>query len=226
MLDPFDNGGCSCPVDGELLIRDAADCTTSPDNCNSSRVDLGGGTCTGNYSFLESVIELISYEGSFTAAEGVATGCTSVDIGVAETSSTPIGHSLQLAGNPGGSWNGPAAETKGSINTGQTITPGFTTPWINEIHYDNASGDVGEFVEIAGAEGIDLSEYELVLYNGSSSQLKPYGATESLSGVFTNEDDSGYGFIEFDISGIQNGAPDGLALVRKTSGANSYVACQ
>ena len=29
--------------------------------------------------------------------------------------------------------------------------------WINEIHYDNVGGDVGEFVEVAGAAGMDVS---------------------------------------------------------------------
>ena len=32
-----------------------------------------------------------------------------------------------------------------------------TSPFINEIHYDNASTDVGEAVEIAGVAGTDLS---------------------------------------------------------------------
>src|SRR5690554_6919660 len=41
-----------------------------------------------------------------------------------------------------------------------------TEPWINEFHYDNIGGDVGEFVEIAGEAGIDLSNYNLELYNG------------------------------------------------------------
>jgi predicted extracellular nuclease len=84
--------------------------------------------------------------------------------------------------------------------------------FINEIHYDNAGADSGEFVEIVGPAGTDLSGWELVFYNGSSTQLKPY-ATVSLSGVLADDTGSGFGFFSLLRSGIQNGAPDGMALV-------------
>jgi predicted extracellular nuclease len=84
--------------------------------------------------------------------------------------------------------------------------------FINEIHYDNTGSDSGEFVEIAGPAGTELSGWQLVFYNGSASQLKPY-ASVSLSGVLADDTDSGYGFVTVTRSGIQNGAPDGLALV-------------
>jgi hypothetical protein len=45
------------------------------------------------------VVEFLSYEGTVTAAEGVASGQTSVDMGVAESSATPAGHSLQRTGS-------------------------------------------------------------------------------------------------------------------------------
>ena len=85
------------------------------------------------------------------------------------------------------------------------------TVFINELHYDNASGDVGEFVEIAGPAGTDLSGWSVVLYNGSSSSLAPYG-TISLSGTVDDEN-GGCGALAFAYAGIQNGGPDGLALV-------------
>lgn len=72
------------------------------------------------------VIEFMSYEGVITATDGPASGMTSDDIGVAETSSTEVGYSLQLVGdgcNKGDfAWQAPAAESKGSINDGQTIS--------------------------------------------------------------------------------------------------------
>ena len=80
--------------------------------------------------------------------------------------------------------------------------------WINEIHYDNASGDVNEGIEIAGAAGIDLSCFEIVLYNGSNGASY---STTTLSGLIPDEG-CGYGAIWFPIVGIQNGAPDGVAL--------------
>jgi len=46
-----------------------------------------------------SVLQFISYEGVLTASEGVASGSTSVDVGVSETSSTPVGYSIGLSGS-------------------------------------------------------------------------------------------------------------------------------
>src|SRR6185436_9316816 len=45
------------------------------------------------------VVEFLSYEGSFVAASGPATGMTSTDIGVREIASTPLGQSLQRTGS-------------------------------------------------------------------------------------------------------------------------------
>jgi hypothetical protein len=83
--------------------------------------------------------------------------------------------------------------------------------WINEIHYDNTGADSGEFVEIAGAAGTDLGGYQLVLYNGANGTA--YN-TLVLSGTIADQQD-GFGTIllNYVSNGIQNGAPDGLALV-------------
>ncbi|MEO1549996.1 MAG: hypothetical protein AAFR93_06140, partial [Pseudomonadota bacterium] len=61
------------------------------------------------------LIEFVSYEGSFSAADGIAAGVTSTDIGVAESGSTAIGQSLQRL--DGDVWDSPRAETKGADNT-------------------------------------------------------------------------------------------------------------
>lgn len=81
--------------------------------------------------------------------------------------------------------------------------------WINEIHYDNAGNDSGEGVEIAGPAGTDLSGWGATFYNGSS------GATYdsiNMSG-FIPDAGAGFGAVWFPIAGLQNGAPDGIALV-------------
>ncbi len=80
--------------------------------------------------------------------------------------------------------------------------------WINEIHYDNSGGDVNEGIEIAGPAGTDLSCYQLIPYNGSNGAA--YSVT-ALSGTISDEG-CGYGAIWFPITGLQNGAPDGIAL--------------
>lgn len=88
--------------------------------------------------------------------------------------------------------------------------PAFgATVFINELHYDNVSGDIGEAVEIAGPAGTDLNHWQVVFYNGGNGS--PY-ATLNLSGVLPDEQ-AGVGAVSFEQSGIQNGGPDGLALV-------------
>ncbi|MGH1437781.1 MAG: hypothetical protein ACRBG0_25310, partial [Lewinella sp.] len=84
--------------------------------------------------------------------------------------------------------------------------------FINEIHYDNTGGDVGEFVEVAGSAGIDLSDCQLFLYNGSNDMT--YGVAMTLAGLIDDEG-AGFGAVSFDYpsNGLQNGAPDGVALV-------------
>ncbi|MBT1450040.1 ExeM/NucH family extracellular endonuclease [Glaciecola sp. XM2] len=84
-----------------------------------------------------------------------------------------------------------------------------TPVFINEIHYDNTGGDVGEFVEVAAPAGTDLSGWSVVFYNGSNGTSY---ATSALSGV-VSEQSNGYGFVTVSPSSIQNGSPDGLALV-------------
>lgn len=82
-------------------------------------------------------------------------------------------------------------------------------PWISELHYDNAGGDVGEFVEIGGPAGVDLAGWTVVGYNGRDG--RPY-AEVALGGVIPAQG-GGQGALAFDFPSMQNGDPDGLALV-------------
>jgi endonuclease I len=88
------------------------------------------------------------------------------------------------------------------------------TLWINEFHYDNAGGDQGEFVEVAGPEGTDLIGWSIIAYNGSNGRTY---RSLALSGVIDNENTSGFGAISFPFQGLQNGPSDGLALVSPTN---------
>ncbi len=88
-----------------------------------------------------------------------------------------------------------------------TITP--TDIFINEFHYDNKGIDTGERVEIAGPAGTPIDKWLLLLYNGATG--KQYNSI-TLSGTFADQW-HGLGFLVFDTPGLQNGAPDGMALV-------------
>ena len=95
------------------------------------------------------------------------------------------------------------------------VTPAFSqdpaTVFFNELHYDNVSTDTGEAVEIAGPAGTDLTGWSIVLYNGNGGAAYD---TDVLSGTLPNQE-SGYGTLSltYPTNGVQNGSPDGLALV-------------
>ena len=71
------------------------------------------------------VVQFLSYEGRLTATNGPAAGLRSVDIGRSESSSTPVGYSLQLGGTGRRAsdffWQSPRTDTPGARNSGQTL---------------------------------------------------------------------------------------------------------
>jgi len=87
--------------------------------------------------------------------------------------------------------------------------------FINEIHYDNSGSDSHEFVEVAGSAGTDLSGWSVILYNGKANGDGEFNAykTVNFSDITLTDQDSGFGFANLSLKGIQNGAPDGIALV-------------
>ncbi len=65
--------------------------------------------------------------------------------------------------------------------TGAAAVDGPAGPvFINEIHYDNVGTDTGEFIEVAGPAGTDLTGWSIVLYNGNGGGLYD---TDPLAGV-------------------------------------------
>jgi hypothetical protein len=121
-----------------------------------------------------------------------------------------------------------------SLSSDITVTaPAVGRLVINEVDYDNMSTDNAEFVEIfnAGTGPVDLTGYSLVLVNGTdgnayktvnlssagtlaSGQYLVVGSSSVLATV-----PSGTLTVSFGSSTdyIQNGAPDGVALVNTTT---------
>ncbi|WP_298956301.1 hypothetical protein [uncultured Nonlabens sp.] len=87
----------------------------------SSSIQNGSPDGIALYDSSNNLIQFLSYEGSFTNSDGD----NSINIGVSEGGSTPVGFSLQLSGlgttYSDFIWQSPAADTRGSINTGQTF---------------------------------------------------------------------------------------------------------
>jgi uncharacterized protein len=173
------------------------------------------------------VRQFLSYEGVFEAVDGPAAGMTSTDIGVSQNGTEPIGSSLQLAGT--GScygdftWQSTTAHSFGSINPGITIDDCGTTVdpgplpdvRVTEIHYDNVGTDVGEAVEVFGPAGTDLTGWSIVRYNGSNGLVYTTPAVETALPATIPDLGDGFGVVveTYLSNGLQNGAPDGLALV-------------
>lgn len=89
-----------------------------------------------------------------------------------------------------------------------------STVFFNEIHYDNAGTDTGEFLEIANTGGTDLAGWSVVLYNGANGQSYD---TVTLSGS------DPYVVIDLPTNGLQNGSPDGLAIVRPDDSVEQFL---
>lgn len=103
-----------------------------------------------------------------------------------------------------------------------SVAANATSVFINEVHYDNTGTDTGEAIEIAGPAGTDLTGWSLVLYNGSNGSV--YNTT-ALSTVLPSTAGSTYGVttISYPTNGIQNGSPDGIALVDSTNVVQQFL---
>ncbi|MBN1920232.1 MAG: ExeM/NucH family extracellular endonuclease [Anaerolineae bacterium] len=97
--------------------------------------------------------------------------------------------------------------------TGNSTAATTTAVFVNEIHYDNDGTDASEGVEVAGPAGTDLTGWQLIPYNGNGGVQY---SVQTLSGTIPDQQ-NGYGTVFFAISGLQNGAPDGIALVDASS---------
>jgi hypothetical protein len=86
--------------------------------------------------------------------------------------------------------------------------------WINEIHYDDIVADTNEFIEVAveNPGNYVLSSFSVVLYNGNNGLLYD---TKTLDEFTQGASSNGFTlfYYMFPLNGIQNGMPDGLALV-------------
>ncbi|MDG2401162.1 MAG: endonuclease/exonuclease/phosphatase family protein [Akkermansiaceae bacterium] len=86
--------------------------------------------------------------------------------------------------------------------------------FINEFHYDNSGSDVGEFIEVVVGPAFSnpLSSVVVHLYNGNNG--KSYGSSISLTEFAAGPSNTPGlpALYSKEISGIQNGSPDGIAL--------------
>jgi predicted extracellular nuclease len=167
----------------------------------SAQFDIVGGTFT-----------FVDLSGPMGGTVNFADGQTTATITYAVNGDILIEPDETIAlrlSNPTGGATITDADGTGTIQNDDVPPQGPAEVFINEIHYDTAGTDTGEGIEIAGPAGTDLTGWSLVLYNGNGGVTY---ATIPLSGVIPNQDD-GFGTLGFLTPGIQNGSPDGVALI-------------
>jgi len=188
-------------------ICQAPTCMDTTQNGNETDVDCGGGTCNACADGLVCAANSDCLSGVCTGAicqaptcmDGVQNGDeTGVDCGGATCAACAAGGHLV----------------------------------INEVDYDQILADTNEFVEIYNGTGaaVSLADYDLVLVNGNNSttyltyDLSPAGtlANGQYLVVGSSTVTPAMGALKLDFANaqdnIQNGAPDGVALVNKTTG--------
>ncbi|WP_255657901.1 ExeM/NucH family extracellular endonuclease [Actinoplanes sp. L3-i22] len=90
-------------------------------------------------------------------------------------------------------------------------------PFISEIHYDNAGTDSGEAIEVQAPVDFDLTGWQIVLYNGNGNAAYD---TKTLTGVVPA---AGVVVQTYPANGIQNGNPDGVALVKPDGTVSEFL---
>ncbi|HEX3478734.1 MAG TPA: DNA/RNA non-specific endonuclease [Kofleriaceae bacterium] len=95
-----------------------------------------------------------------------------------------------------------------SVNQAVSAVPAIR---FAEIHYDNVGTDAGEAIEVSGPAGADVTGWQVILYNGTGGASYD---TKPLSGpIPATCGDRGVLVINYPVNGIQNGSPDGMALI-------------
>jgi DNA/RNA endonuclease G (NUC1) len=89
--------------------------------------------------------------------------------------------------------------------------PGLPETRFSEIHYDNTGIDIGEKIEIEGPAGKDVTGWTIVLYDGNGGAS--YNTSPISGTIPATCDTRGVIVVDYPQNGIQNGSPDGLALV-------------
>ncbi|MBK9982802.1 MAG: T9SS type A sorting domain-containing protein [Saprospiraceae bacterium] len=203
-----------CP--GNVTVQCASDVplpntasVTASDNCNGLATVtfvndvISNQTCTNRFNVTRTYRATDECGNSSSCSQTIT-----VFDNIPPTISCPPNVVLQCTANtaPGGT-NGTATATDNCAGGGP-----LPEVWINEFHYDNTGVDAGEFIEVAGPAGTDLSVYSIVLYNGTGGAVYD---TDPLTGIIPNQS-NGFGtmFLAYPSNGIQNGAPDGIALVK------------
>ncbi|HEY2804854.1 MAG TPA: DNA/RNA non-specific endonuclease [Gemmatimonadales bacterium] len=98
-----------------------------------------------------------------------------------------------------------------SLHVTQAVPPGLPDTRFSEIHYDNVGTDANEAIEIEGTAGTDVTGWSIVLYDGNGGKV--YNTTTLSGTIPATCAPRGVMVTNYAVNGIQNGSPDGMALV-------------
>lgn len=125
------------------------------------------------------VVEFLSYEGTFTAVGGPANGMTSTDIGLDQDPAPPAGQSLQRTAN-GNGWYGPVTSSFAACNVDPIVATVTVTPAIATVTAGSAlqftaaaSGAGGQPIAISFKWSSTAPGIAQVVANGSATGLSP-----------------------------------------------------
>ena len=165
----------------------------------------------------------VTYTGVASGSSGAIAGArlnwTSTNPAVATVNVNGVATGVSL-----GSTQIIATATNGTADTA-TLTvvspPPLPVIRFSELHYDNVGADINEAIEIEGPGGTDLTGWSVVLYNGNGGTAYD---TRALSGTIpTMCNGRGVVYFIYNPDGIQNGSPDGLALIDNTGAVVEFL---
>lgn len=199
----------------QLSINDFTQAEGNAGTTNFTFTVTRGGDTSGAASATWTVVNgsaaAADFSGALTGTVSFAAGETTQTISVqvvGDTVAEPNETFTVVLSDPGA--NTTITDSSGAGTITNDDVPPLANVFFNEFHYDNTgTADVGERIEIAGLAGTDLAGWSIVLYNGNGGASY---ATIALSGIIPDQDD-GFGTLSFTATGMQNGAPDGFALV-------------
>ena len=129
------------------------------------------------------LIQFLSYEGTFTAVDGPAQDIESTDIGIEESGTAPVTNSLSLAGTGSAyadfSWENTDPNTKGAVNTNQTIEGGASGTETTRVDFTSA--------ELLILEGEETAEVSLSIANPDSENATMVSVSQ-VGGTATEDD--------------------------------------
>src|SRR5262249_37211206 len=139
------------------------------------------------------VIQFLSYEGTFTATNGPAAGMTSTDIGVSEPGSTPAGQSLQLTGTgthySDFTWHAEQAQTSGAVNGGQSFGAAPSTVSIADASI------------VEGDNGTQILTFTVTRSDTSSAFTVNFATADGTATTADNDYAAGSGQLTFTAGG-------------------------